>query len=114
MDRREETARKKRSTFDPGPSFLRSKFSSNCNLNVKRLSVRKETFIRLPFFPFLTNNWRIIIIGKKMFKFKFVKDSLREVFQERKLLFPIARSRIRLKFEFEKWKKKKEKTFFDA
>lgn len=112
MDRREETARKKRSTFDPGPSFLRSKFSSNCNLNVKRLSVRKETFIRLPFFPFLTNNWRIIIIGKKMFK--FVKDSLGEVFQERKLLFPIARSRIRLKFEFEKWKKKKEKTFFDA
>lgn len=46
--------------------------------------------------------------------FKFVKDSLGEVFQERKLLFPIARSRIRLKFEFEKWKKKKEKTFFDA
>lgn len=110
MDRREETARK-RSTFDPGPSFLRSKFSSNCNLNVKRLSVRKETFIRLPFFPFLTNNWRIIIIGKKMFK--FVKDSLGEVFQERKLLFLIVGSRIRLN-EFEKWKKKKEKTFFDA
>lgn len=78
---------------------------------MKRLSVRKETFIRLPFFPFLTNNWRIIIIGKKMFK--FVKDSLGEVFQERKLLFHIARSQIRLN-EFEKWKKKKEKTFFDA
>lgn len=45
--------------------------------------------------------------------FKFVKDSLGEVFQERKLLFPIARSQIRLN-EFEKWKKKKEKTFFDA
>lgn len=108
MDRREETARKKRSTFDPGPSFLRSKFSSNCNLNVKRLSVRKETFIRLPFFPFLTNNRRIIIIGKKIFK-RFRN----EISLLNQLLFSIARSRIRLN-EFEKWKKKKEKTFFDA